>query len=161
MVRTESLAELGRAWDLGTALRLGKGEEGTGGGDKDTVLAGAVEALLGALYTDAGLAPCERVIHEAFSDRIGAILDPSNFGRDPKSALQEEAMALAKVMPVYTETDMSGPPHNRRYTIEVEVPGIAKAEGQGRSKRNAQREAAAAALEQVMSHGQTKTGERE
>jgi ribonuclease-3 len=161
MVRTESLADLGRAWGLGAALRLGKGEEGTGGGDKDTVLAGVVEALLGALYTDAGLAPCERVICEAFSERIGAIVDPASFGRDPKSALQEESMALAKVMPVYTETDMSGPPHNRCYTIEVEVPGIAKAEGQGRSKRNAQREAAAAALEQVMAHGQNKTGETE
>jgi ribonuclease-3 len=154
MVRTESLADLGRVWHLGTAILLGKGEAATEGGDKDTVLAGAVEALLGALYTDAGLVPCERIIHEAFSARIGAIVDPSTFGRDPKSALQEEAMALAKLMPVYTETDMSGPPHNRRYTIEVEVPGIAKAKGQGRSKRNAQREAAAAALEQVMAHGQ-------
>ena len=161
MVRTESLAGLGRDWQLGAALKLGKGEEGSGGGDKDTVLAGAVEALLGALYTDAGLEPCERVIHQAFNARIGAIVDPSTFGRDPKSALQEEAMALAKLIPVYTETDVSGPPHNRLYTVAVEVPGIAKAEGQGRSKRNAQREAAAVALEQVMIYGKNNSGEEE
>jgi len=154
LVRTESLAELGRQWSLGEALRLGKGEVGTGGGDKDTVLAGAVEALLGALYTDAGLVPCERVIHGAFSERIAAIVDPSTFGRDPKSALQEESMAMAKVMPVYTELDVTGPPHERTYTMAVEVPGLAKAEGQGSSKRNAQREAAAAALEQVMAKGE-------
>jgi ribonuclease-3 len=162
MVRTESLAGLGRVWQLGDALKLGKGEEGSGGGDKDTVLAGAVEALLGALYTDAGrLEPCERVIHQAFNERIGAIVDPSTFGRDPKSALQEEAMALAKLIPVYTDTDVTGPPHNPLYTVAVEVVGIAKAEGKGRTKRNAQREAATVALEQVMFYGKNNSGEEE
>jgi len=152
LVRTESLAELGRTWQLGEALQLGRGEAGTGGGDKDTVLAGGVEAILGALYIDGGLAHCESVIHGAFLKTIQSIQNPANFGRDPKSALQEESMALARVMPVYTETDVTGPPHERTYTIAVEVPGIAKATGQGRSKRNAQREAAAAALEQVLEH---------
>lgn len=149
LVRTESLARLGRTWDIGSAIRMGKGEASSGGGDKDTVLAGAVEAVLGALYTDSGLVSCERVIHAAFSDEINAIVDPSTFGRDPKSALQEDAMAMAKVMPVYEELEVTGPPHDRTYTISVEVPGIAKALGKGSSKRNAQREAAAAALDKM------------
>lgn len=151
LVRTESLARLGRTWNIGVAIRMGKGEASSGGGDKDTVLAGAVEAVLGALYTDSGLESCERVIHEAFSSEIAAISDPSTFGRDPKSALQEDAMAMAKVMPVYEELEVTGPPHERTYTISVEVPGITKALGQGSSKRNAQRQAAAAALEKMRS----------
>ena len=151
LVRTESLADLGRSWNLGSAINMGRGETASGGGNKDTVLAGAVEALLGALYTDSNLVNCERVIHGAFAARIAAIHDPSTFGRDPKSALQEDAMAMAKVMPVYEELDVTGPPHERTYTISVEVPGIAKAKGQGSSKRNAQREAAAAALEKMRS----------
>ena len=106
---------------------------------------------VGAAYTDSGLESCERVIHEAFSSEIAAISDPSTFGRDPKSALQEDAMAMAKVMPVYEELEVTGPPHERTYTISVEVPGITKALGQGSSKRNAQRQAAAAALEKMRS----------
>ena len=142
MVRTESLADLARQWSLGEALRFGKGEAGTGGADKDTVLAGAFEALLGALYVDAGLEPCREVISTVFGARILSIEDPTNFGRDPKSALQEWAAGNQRRPPQYELIDRSGPDHAARFTVRVKVHKVGEAQATANSKQEAEKEAA-------------------
>jgi ribonuclease-3 len=149
LVRTESLARVGAAWDLGPLLRLGRGEEGSGGRGKDSLLANAVEALLGALYLDGGLAPCLALIEGTFGEAVRNIQDPAEFGRDPKSRLQEETMRRFRLLPRYKVVDTSGPAHARSFRVCCQVGEQIETTGVGPSKRAAERAAARAALEEL------------
>lgn len=147
LVRKDSLAEVGRRWELGPLIRLGRGERMTKGGQKERLLANAVEAVLGALYTDAGaLGPCRVAVELAFHERIDRIEDPNNHGVNPKSRLQELTMARWKLIPRYTLLSEEGPPHQRVFSVQVKVGEHLEAEGSGRSKRRAQVAAAQRAL---------------
>jgi ribonuclease-3 len=152
LVRTSTLAEMGRAWELGTLLRLGRGEAASGGSNKDSLLANAFEAVMGAIYTDSGLDACRAVLVPGLERELDGVDDPSSFGVDPKSALQELTMALWKVMPKYAVIETEGPAHARRFHIQVHVPNGVTAAGWGGSKREAQRQAAILALQEIQAN---------
>jgi ribonuclease III len=144
LVSTVALAQIARSIDLGRHLRLGRGEERTGGREKASILADAMEALIGAAFLAAGSEAAE-----AFVLRLIAPLadDPSRFGAsvDPKTSLQEIASREAVGAPVYT-IEATGPDHARVFTATVTVGDLATATGEGTSKKQAEIAAALAAL---------------
>jgi ribonuclease III len=143
VVNTRVLAEV--AQDLGIAehLRLGRGEDLSGGRAKESILADATEAVFGALYLDGGLAEAERLILSLLKDRIAvAVGEPGE--SDHKSRLQELTVRLGRGVPRY-ELEPFGPDHARRYLATVYVAGQRLGMGEGRSKKDAEQVAAQAA----------------
>ncbi|GAA0958975.1 ribonuclease 3 [Frigoribacterium faeni] len=140
LVSTVALAEVARHIGLGAHLRLGRGEELTGGRDKHSILADTVEAIIGATYLDAG-----GDVATAFVLRLIAPLldDPDRFGAamDPKTSLQELSAALGRGMPTYHVSD-SGPDHDKRFHATVRLGGDDVAQGIGSSKKQAEMAAA-------------------
>ena len=140
LVSSVALAEVARAIDLGPSLRLGKGEEQTGGRDKSSILADTVEAIIGAAYLDLGgdvaTALVLRLIRPLFQnpDRFGAAMDP-------KTSLQELSTRLGRGLPVYAVTD-SGPDHSKRFHAVVLLGAEEIASGDGSSKKQAEMAAA-------------------
>ncbi|MBJ6800354.1 ribonuclease III [Geomonas propionica] len=143
LVDEVSLARLAAELDLGTSLRLGRGEEKGGGRHKRSLLADAFEALLAALYLDGGIESARRVVHELFEP----LLDTPEllFGRDAKTELQERARLLHRELPRYQLKDATGPDHDRRFTVEVYLGAELMGEGVGRTKKEAEQDAARAA----------------
>jgi ribonuclease-3 len=143
VVNTKVLAEV--ALDLGLAehLRLGRGEDLSGGRAKDSILADATEAVIGAVYLDGGLAEAERLVLALLKDRIAtAVGEPGE--SDHKSRLQEQSVRLGRGVPRY-EVEGFGPDHARRYLATVYVAGQRLGMGEGRSKKDAEQVAAQAA----------------
>ncbi len=143
VVNTKVLAEV--ALDLGVAehLRLGRGEDLSGGRAKDSILADATEAVIGALYLDGGMAEAERLVLALLEDRIAAAVgEPGE--SDHKSRLQELSVRLGRGVPRY-EVEGFGPDHARRYLATVYVAGQRLGMGEGRSKKDAEQVAAQAA----------------
>ncbi len=143
VVNTGSLARLAREIGLGPTLRLGKGEDQSGGRDKESILADSLEAILGAVYVDAGWDAAARVI----LDRMSAVIveaaeEPG--GRDFKTQLQELTARLALGTPIY-EISGSGPDHDKRFTAITIVDGIPRGRGAGTSKKRAEQVAARSA----------------
>lgn len=140
LVSSVALAEVARAIGLGRHIRLGRGEELTGGRDKSSILADTVEAVIGAAYIDAGgEAATElvlRLIRPLFTN-------PARFGAamDPKTSLQELAARTGRRLPHYEVTD-SGPDHSKRFHATVSLGGVDVAEGDGTSKKQAEMAAA-------------------
>ena len=140
LVSAVALAEVARRIGLGAHLRLGRGEELTGGREKSSILADAVEAIIGAAYLslggDVATELVLRLIRPLFDD-------PARFGAamDPKTSLQELAARLGHGLPTYLVTD-SGPDHLKRFTASVLLDGIAIATGHGSSKKQAEMAAA-------------------
>lgn len=144
LIREESLATAARNLGLGPLLRLGRGEASTGGRDKDSLLANAFEALLGAVFLDAGYHAVRKLAERHLDPLIDHDLDAG----DAKSRLQELLQARGS-RPVYRVTSEQGPAHDRRFEVELRFehdPGRAAARGTGRSKKEAETEAARAAL---------------
>ncbi len=148
LVRRETLAEIAGELDLAPHINAAGGETaGTGGvTDSAAVLADVVEALIGAIYRDAGLVAASQMIGAFWSDRVSAAIAPP---KDAKSALQEWAMARALPLPVYETLDATGPDHAPVFVISVSVAGHPSVTGTGSTKRGASQEAAAALLEQL------------
>ena len=142
-MRRETCAAVARAWEVGPHLILGTGEVSGGARRNQTILADVCEAILGAVYLDAGFAKAREVVEAAF--RPAEITDAPR-GRDAKSALQEWAMARSLALPSYAVLDRSGPDHAPRYRIAVEVQGLEPGIGIGPSKRVAEQEAARALM---------------
>ena len=144
LVNAQALAVWARKEDLAQVLRLGRGAGVAGLRDSTNVLADAVEALIAAVYLDVGLeaarAACERVV----ADELKAL--ESDGARDPKSELQERLQAIGGEAPTYELIETGGPAHQRWFKVAVRQDERRLAEGAGRSKRAAEREAAAAAL---------------
>jgi ribonuclease-3 len=140
LVSSVALAEVARSIGLGAHIRLGRGEELTGGNDKSSILADTVEAMIGAVYLDCG--PDEAT---AFVLRLIRPLleDPDRFGAsmDPKTSLQEIAARLGKGLPSYSVKD-SGPDHSKRFHATVSLGGHPIASGDGTSKKQAEMAAA-------------------
>jgi ribonuclease-3 len=143
LVRKETCAEVGSELGLGDAVRLGEGEENSGGREKLTILGDACEAVIGAIYVDGGLEPARALIERCWRSRIAG---PSRPPRDAKSTLQEWAQAQGLRVPVYRVTGESGPAHAPRFVVTAEVDGKSAAVGAGASKREAEQEAAATLL---------------
>jgi ribonuclease-3 len=143
VVNMRALADVGRTLDLGRFLRLGRGEEGTGGRDKSSILADTLEALIGAVYLDRGLEEASRLIHRLFdplidqSSRLGA-------GLDWKTSLQELTAQVGIGVPEYVVSE-TGPDHEKTFTATARVGGVGYGDGTGRSKKEAEQQAAEAA----------------
>lgn len=144
MVCTGSLAAKARSLGIGTALRLGRGEERSGGRDKESILAAAYESVIGAIYRDAGFFRARTVVRRHFKSDLAA-LDVLET-RDSKTQLQERTQARLRVLPEYRVVAEEGPAHARRFRCEVWVGGERLATGAGSSKREAEQDAAASAL---------------
>jgi ribonuclease-3 len=146
LVNERALARLARQLDLAPWLRLGRGERAAGGADKPSILADAMEALFGAIYLDGGLEAAAQVIERLIGPRLEGALARAP-GRDPKTQLQELAQRRFHLTPRYTLVSESGPDHAKRFAAEVEVGGRVWGMGEGRSRKEAERLAAAQALE--------------
>jgi len=145
LVRRETCAEVARQIGLGAALRIGRSEMISGGRRKEALLADAMEAVIAAIYLDAGWDTARARVLALWGERIGAVDEDS---RDAKTALQEWAQARGEPPPVYAEIARSGPDHAPSFTIEVRLASGARAEATAGSKRQAEHMAAAALLGQ-------------
>jgi ribonuclease-3 len=146
LVRKETCADVARAIDIGPALSLGSSESQAGGRLRATILADACEALVGAVYLDGGYPAAESFVERFWKERM---LKPPRPLRDPKTMLQEWAQARALPTPVYRELARTGPHHNPKFRVAVELPDRPPAEGIGASKRAAEQAAAAEMLAAV------------
>ncbi|GAA4207513.1 MULTISPECIES: ribonuclease III [Microbispora] len=143
VVNMRALADVARALDLGKYLRLGRGEEGTGGRDKSSILADTLEALIGTVYVDKGLDEAFRVVHLLFDPLITRSAS-LGAGLDWKTSLQELTAAEMLGVPEY-HVDESGPDHAKSFSAVVRVGGKEYGKGAGRSKKEAEQQAAEAA----------------
>lgn len=145
VVSSTTLAEVGRELGVGLDLRLGKGEDASGGREKASILADAVEAVLGAMYLDGGVEPVRRLVLEQLSERIDQAAERPG-DKDYKTRLQEVAAHDGLTPPVYALTE-SGPDHHKRFHATVAVGGERLGAGTGTSKKEAEQKAARAAYE--------------
>jgi ribonuclease-3 len=146
IVRNDQLAIFARRVSLGSALRLGRGEALSGGLDRDVMLGSAFEALIGALYLDAGIGAVEAFVKPMLEDSENFILDEI---QDPKSRLQEWAQAEKMGTPHYVTVSAAGPDHAKEFDVEVRIQGETYGRGRGPSKQIAARIAAQTALESL------------
>ncbi len=143
LVCERTLSVIARSMDLGRTLVMGHGEEQTGGREKPSILADAMEAVFAAIYMDGGIDAAHRVILHLFEEDERLI---AWRGHDDKSALQEYTQANGLDLPAYTIIAQEGPDHDRRFTAQVSVLGKPIATGVGNSKKAAEQAAAKAAL---------------
>jgi len=148
LVRASTLARFAERFALGPRLRLGRGEEATGGRTRQLLLASAFEAILGALHLDGGLPAARALLDPLLRAELDGIDRAGGERRvkDDKSLLQELAQAALGVTPRYRVVEESGPSHERTFVVEVLLGELAAARGAGRSKRLAEQAAAHAAL---------------
>jgi ribonuclease-3 len=143
VVRESGLEQIARELGIGDALRLGNGEERSGGREKPRLLASALEACLAAVYLDGGLEAAMAVGRRLFEPRLRG-QDPG--ARDYKSRIQELVQAAGIDAPHYELLHAEGPDHDRTFHVAIVVDGVKRGEGTGRSKVDAEQQAAAAAL---------------
>jgi ribonuclease-3 len=141
IVNEKVLCQAAKDLRLGNYLLLGKGEELSGGREKPSILANVLEALIGALYLDSGFSKTKDIIHRLFVPVLGKI-DIEVILDDFKSVLQEFTQEVYKTRPEYLMVSESGPAHDKMFTVAVYVQGKLMAEGQGRSKKEAEQKAA-------------------
>jgi len=146
LVRRSALARTAREVDLGSFLRMGKGEVLSGGRDRDSVLADAYEALLGAVYLDGSFGDAKRVVLSLQEELLEEVVGTGG-PTDYKSRLQEITQQRRDVQPTYEIVDERGPAHDKTFVAEVLVEGRTAGEGSGGSKQRAEQRAAAEAIE--------------
>ena len=145
-VLAEKAAELG----LGDLLRMGKGEELSGGRKKKSILAGAFEAVIGGIYWEGGYESARRVVERYF----GSDIKEKNLGQqDYKTRLQEISQTLFHAPPDYHLVAETGPDHEKRFITEIVVGGKVLGRGEGKSKKQSEQEAAREALEKLRQTG--------
>jgi ribonuclease-3 len=150
VVNMHALAGVGRRIGLGEQLRLGRGEEMTGGRDKSSIVADAVEAVIGAVYLQFGIETAREVVLRLFADLLTAA-PQLGAGLDWKTSLQELSAVRGLGVPEYRVTE-EGPDHAKVFAAQVVLQGLPRGEGSGRTKKEAEQNAAAAAytgLQQV------------
>ncbi len=145
LVRRETLAQVARSIRLGDFLYMGKGEESSGGRSKIHNLAGALEAVIAAVYLDNGITITEGFIITVFTEEWQRITS-QGIGIDYKSKLQELTQSKYQVTPLYRLVSETGPDHNKMFTVEVVVNNEILGRGTGKSKKFAETEAARLAL---------------
>jgi len=146
LVRRETCADVAREAGLGEGLRLGRSEMLTGGRRKQALLADAIEALIAAVYLDAGLDAARAMVLRLWGERLAQVAEDA---RDAKSSLQEWAQARGMPPPAYAEIAREGPDHEPRFTIEVRTADGAHAQASALSKRAAEQAAALALLKRL------------
>ncbi|MEM9192155.1 MAG: ribonuclease III [Myxococcota bacterium] len=143
LVCESGLERIARVAAIGPALRLGKGEERSGGREKPRLLASALEACFGAAYLDGGLAATMEIGRRLFADAIEGVVPGEG---DYKSRVQETVQAAGGSVPQYRLVDSQGPDHDRRFYVEIMIDGSVQGRGEGRSKIEAEQAAAREAL---------------
>ena len=149
IVNAGSLEAAARRLRLGERLRLGRGEEKTGGREKQTLLADAFEAVIAAVYLDAGLGAAREVLRKVLFDQALEERGERIADSDRKSALQELLQGRGRLPAEYRLAGESGPDHQKVFQIEVWIDGECIAAGEGSSKKEAEQRAARSALEQL------------
>ena len=149
LVSTSSLARLADGLDLGQHLLLGRGEEKTGGRRKQALLADGYEALIAAIYLDGGVEQVTSFISRQFEGLINEARTPSVSFHDYKSALQERIQSAGEPLPEYVVIGETGPDHYKTFQVQVRVGGKPMADAAGRSKKEAEQEAARLALSRL------------
>ncbi|MDO8933098.1 MAG: ribonuclease III [Rhodocyclaceae bacterium] len=153
LVRQESLAVVAQSLDLGNYLRLGEGELKSGGFRRPSILADGLEAIIGAIYLDAGFDAARTVIERLFQPLLDQV-DPKDSGKDPKTALQELLQGRKLPLPHYALVATRGEAHAQEFEIECTVPALdIRVSGQGGSRRAAEQAAARAAIDRLMEAG--------
>ncbi|KAA3623688.1 MAG: ribonuclease III [Proteobacteria bacterium] len=146
IVKEPTLARVARSLSLGDYLRLGGGELKSGGFDRDSILADALEAIIGAFYLDGGLETAREFVLERFADELEGV-DPERVHKDPKTMLQEQLQGRGGALPVYEVAGVSGAAHDQVFVVHCRIPGDDRVfEGEGGSKRKAEQSAAVKAL---------------
>jgi len=139
------LASVAHRWDLGSYIRLGRGEELTGGRAKDSILANTLEAIIAAIFLDGGLEKVRSFILATFD--LGQLHSQLHDGsRDYKTDLQEFSQRNFEVLPVYRLVEEAGPDHCKEFEVELRIKGKLFGQGRGRSKKEAEQQAAKFAL---------------
>ena len=147
LVNKNTLATLARNLGLGNYLRLGEGELKSGGYDRDSILADALEALFGAVCKDSSVEEATRVILHLFHERLDN-LDPHSIPKDPKTQLQEYLQKHSLPTPIYLVREVTGEAHNQNFVVECRVSGLDNPVlGQGSNRRHAEQEAAGRVLD--------------
>lgn len=147
VVNMRALADVSRGLRLGEFIRLGRGEEGTGGRDKSSILADTLEAIIGAVYLDRGLDAASEFVHRLF-DPLIATASGLGAGLDWKTSLQELTASEMLGVPEY-QVDESGPDHQKTFRATVRVAGESYGLGEGRSKKEAEQQAAESAWKAI------------
>jgi len=148
LVKEAVLSEIAVSISLGKYLRLGKGEEGTGGRTKKSLLADAVEAVFGAVYLDGGYEKARKVILRLFQEKLDTIISSGEF-HDFKTELQEKTQFLFNSIPEYKTIKQEGAEHRKVFTVEVYITGEKFGTGRGKSKKEAETFAAREALSKL------------
>ena len=148
LVRGVALAELARSLKLGEELWLGQGELRSGGPQRESILADALEAIFGAVYLDGGLDACRALILHLYRNELTGLASASEL-KDPKTRLQEYLQARQQPLPVYSVLEIRGEPHAQSFTVECAVADR-RAVAVGGSRRKAEQDAARQMLEQLL-----------
>lgn len=152
VVNTRALADVSREIGLGEFIKLGKGEQATGGRDKASILADGFEALLGCIYIDCGLDAASAVVHRIFDPMVESAAK-LGAGLDWKTSLQEAAAARGIGSPVYALSE-TGPDHAKHFVAEILLDGAVYGEGEGPTKKEAEQKAAGAAYARLTAEAQ-------
>lgn len=148
VVKTKTLSEVSQTLDLGKYLYLSKGEEESGGRQNISILANTFEAFLGAIYLDLGLSSVKKVLSKFLFPMLAEILAGKKY-KDAKSEYQEIVQEQTKISPVYKVISQKGPDHAKEFTVGVYIDNNLQAVGSGKSKQEAEMEAAKSALEKL------------
>lgn len=149
LVKKNTLSAVAQELALGDHLLLGFGEQRSGGFRRDSILADAFEAIVGALYLDAGFEAVYQMCHQWFESRLVAI-EPDAQAKDPKTQLQERLQASHQTLPQYEVLSVNGEPHKQTFKVSCELTALSlKSEGEGPSRRIAEQIAASILLEQL------------
>ncbi len=148
IVRTESLAEESRRLDIGQYLKMSKGEEDSGGQDKEYLLANLYESTLGAIYLEHGYNTCEDFVSRTLLKKVDRIISQKLF-IDPKTKVQELMQSKFKVTPTYEILKEDGPDHDKVFTVALLMGEKKLSEGHGHSKQKAEEDAAKNAIDKL------------
>ncbi|MCP3978108.1 MAG: ribonuclease III [bacterium] len=153
VVRASTLADAARRLDLGGAVRLGRGEERTGGREKQSLLADTFEAVLGAIYLDGGIRPARAFVRRHLGASLAEVHETGGSPDDYKTTLQERVQARLQRTPRYRIVSTSGPAHARRFVVEALLGERVLGRGTGTNRKSAEQQAAREALEQFDESG--------
>ncbi len=148
MVNEQPLAGLAREYRIGDFMLLGRGEENSGGRDKDSILGDAVEAIIGAIYLDGGYESALRFIRVTFESLVDEWSE-SPIYLDYKSLLQEASQGRFRLVPQYRITGASGPDHDKTFEVEASIGDIVSTIGTGKNRKDAEQDAAGKALRKL------------
>jgi ribonuclease-3 len=149
LVKGETLAELAREIDLGDYLLLGSGELKTGGRERDSILADAMEAIIAAIYLDSDMLTVQRLVSQWYQSRLTE-LNQKTAVKDPKTQLQEYLQSKRLELPLYEVTSIEGEAHAQTFIVECRVPDLKKTtRADGMSRRKAEQKAAELMLQQL------------